>query len=96
MWQISYPLRMVRVLVAIFSGLMPNSKNIGDSVHKWLFRGQKQAKWGQSKWLWHPNLQTFFDEVIIFWFVGDEILFWALDFIDFVQDYWSYSLIIIK
>ena len=26
--------------------------------------GQKQAKWGQPKHLWHLNVQTFFDEVI--------------------------------
>ena len=35
--------------------------------------GQKQAKWGQSKQLWHPNLLTFFGEVIIFELVGDEV-----------------------
>ena len=29
MWQISYPPGMVHVLVAIFGGFMPNSKNIG-------------------------------------------------------------------
>ena len=28
------------------------------------FFGQKQAKWGQLKQLLHPNLQTFFDEII--------------------------------
>ena len=27
--------------------------------------GQKQAKWGQPKQLWHPNMQTFIDEVIL-------------------------------
>ena len=32
--------------------------------------GQKQTKWGQQKKLWHPNLKCFFDEVIIFEFVG--------------------------
>ena len=35
--------------------------------------GQKRAKWGQSKQLWHPNLQTFFDEVIFFELVGDDV-----------------------
>ena len=34
---------------------------------------QKQAKWGQSKQPWHPNLQTFFDEVIIFELMGDDV-----------------------
>ena len=33
----------------------------------------KQAKWGQSRQLWHPNQQTFFDEVIISRLVGDEL-----------------------
>ena len=35
--------------------------------------GQKQAKWSQSKQLRHPNLQSFFDEVIIFELVGDKV-----------------------
>ena len=37
--------------------------------------GQKHAKWGQSKQLWYPNPQTFFDEVIIFELVGDDVKF---------------------
>ena len=38
-------------------------------VKNWLFK----AKWGQSKQLWHPNLQTFFAKIIIFGLVGDEV-----------------------
>ena len=34
--------------------------------------GQKQEKWGQSKQLCHSNL-NFFDEVIIFELVGDDV-----------------------
>ena len=37
------------------------------------FFGQKQAKWGKSKQLWHPKLHTFFDEVMIFGMVGDVV-----------------------
>ena len=32
---------------------------------------------GQTKQLLHPNLQTFFDEVIIFGLVGDKVKFLA-------------------
>ena len=35
--------------------------------------GQKQAKWGEPKQLWHPNEQTFFNKVMIFGLVGDEV-----------------------
>ena len=36
------PLQMVHVLVAIFGGVVPNSKNIGDSVLEWLFLGKNR------------------------------------------------------
>ena len=50
-WQISYP--------------PVNGASLGSYFcFKNGFYGQKQAKWGQSKQLWHPNLHTFFDEVI--------------------------------
>ena len=34
---------------------------------------QKESKWGQSKQLWHPNLQTSFEEVMIFELTGDDV-----------------------
>ena len=78
MWQISYLPANGASLGNYFGGLVPNKKNICDSVQKLLFLGQIQAKWGQSKWLLHPNLQTFFDEVIIFGLVGDEVKIFPL------------------
>ena len=50
-----------------------NGASLGSYLFKNGFFGQKQAKWGQSKQLWHPNLQTFFDEVMIFELVGDVV-----------------------
>ena len=59
MWQISYP--------------PANGASLGSYLSKNGFLGQKRAKWGQSKQLWHSNLQTFFDEVMIFELVGDVV-----------------------
>ena len=59
MWQISYP--------------PANGASLGSYLSKNGFFGRKQAKWGQSKQLWYPNLQTFFDEVMIFELVGDVV-----------------------
>ena len=58
MWQISYP---------------ANGVSLGSYLSKNGFFEQKQAKWGQSKQLWHPNLRTFFDAVMIFELVGDVV-----------------------
>ena len=67
------PLRMVHVLVAIFGGACAQQQKYWRFSPKMAVLRQKQAKWGQSKWLLHTNLQTFFDEVIIFGLVGDEV-----------------------
>ena len=58
------------------------------------FIGQKQAKWGQSKQLWHSNLQTFFDEVMIFELVGDVVKTFRKTFFGACtqqQKYWRFS-----
>ena len=36
--------------------------------------GPKQSKWGKPKQLWYSNVQTFFDKVMTFGFLGDEVL----------------------
>ena len=73
MWQISYPPANGACPGSYFWGACAQQQKYWRFSPKMAVLRQKQAKWGQSKWLLHPNLQTFFDEVIIFGLVGDEV-----------------------
>ena len=58
-WQISYP--------------PVNGASLGSYFCVKMAFWAKIGKWGRSKQLWHPNLHTFFDEVMIFELVGDVV-----------------------